>query len=440
MLKFGTDGIRGKANTHLTAELAVAVGRASAAELDEPDWLLGWDTRISSEMLAAAFCAGVASAGKNVHALGEVPTAAIAYSSRRHGMPGAMVTASHNPYADNGIKVFGRDGVKLPSSVEGRIEDAMESPDHTQLTSSTGRIQWAAEEELRSEYRQWLIGRAQRINASALSIAVDSANGAAYQVGPAALEATGARVRSIASAPNGRNINDQCGSTYLENLSKEVVGHGLDFGLAFDGDADRLLAVDADGELIDGDEIIAIIALHRARSGRLVNNGVVVTEWSNSGLHNSLRSAGIQVEVCPVGDKAVAEAMSRTGFTLGGEQSGHVIMRDFLQVGDGVSTAIELVSIAAEAGSPLRDVARSAMRKLPQRTTNIHVTAPPRSVVAEVAAGRAAIERTLGDSGRLVLRASGTERLVRVMVEAEDWDSLARVEESAKQLLAPYSG
>ncbi len=438
MLTFGTDGIRGKANTQLTAELAVALGRASAAELGQPDWLLGWDTRISSEMLAAAFCAGVASAGKNIHAIGEVPTAAIAYSSRRHGMPGAMITASHNPYDDNGIKVFGRDGVKLHKSVETRIESAMAAA-AAEPTSATGRIGWTGEEVFRGEYQEWLTERARRIDASALAIAIDNANGAAYKVGPAALAATGARITRLAASPNGLNINDQCGSTYLANLSAAVTAQGLDFGLAFDGDADRLLAVDAGGELVDGDEIIAIIALHRARTGQLVNNGVVVTEWSNSGLLRSLDRAGIKVEVCPVGDKAVAEAMHRTGFTLGGEQSGHIIMRDLLQVGDGVSTAIELVSIVAAAGSPLREVARTAMRKIPQRTTNIKVAAAPARIVEDVEADRAAIGATLGEGGRLVLRASGTEGVVRVMVEAADWASLNSAEASAMQLLKPYS-
>ena len=446
MLTFGTDGMRGEANTQLTAEVAVMLGRASAIELRESEWLLGWDTRISSEMLAAAFCAGVASAGKNIHALGEVPTAAIAYSSRLHGMPGAMITASHNPYKDNGIKIFGRDGVKLRKDVETRIENLMRSGTGPAV-SSTGRISWTGDEDLRGEYQRWLVERAQRINAGSLNIAVDGANGAAYKVGPAALSATRAGVMLIACEPNGRNINHECGSTDLTKpnrtdlpkLSKEVVERGLDFGLAFDGDADRLLAVDARGELVDGDEIIAIIALHRTRYGRLVNNGVVVTEWSNSGLLRSLRDSGVEVAVCPVGDKAVADAMDRTGFTLGGEQSGHIIIKDLLQVGDGVSTAIELVDIVADSGLPLREVARRAMRKIPQRTTNVAVAAAPALIVKELEPERIAIDQALGGGGRLVLRASGTEEVVRVMVEAEDWDALGRAEHGARDLLKPYA-
>jgi phosphoglucosamine mutase len=438
MLTFGTDGMRGEANTELTAEVAVMLGRASAIELREPEWLLGWDTRISSEMLAAAFCAGVASAGKNIHALGEVPTAAIAYSSRLHGMPGAMITASHNPYTDNGIKIFGRDGVKLRKDEETRIENLMQSAAGPAV-SNTGRINWTGDEDLRGEYQRWLLERAQRINADSLNIAVDGANGAAYKIGPAALSATRAGIMPIACEPNGRNINHKCGSTDLKTLSKEVVERGLDFGLAFDGDADRLLAVDAHGELVDGDEIIAIIALHRAKYGRLVKNGVVVTEWSNSGLLRSLRDSGVEVEVCPVGDKAVAKAMDGTGFTLGGEQSGHIIMKDLLQVGDGVSTAIELVDIVTDSGLPLREVARSAMRKIPQRTTNVEVAAAPALIVRELEPERIAIDQALGEGGRLVLRASGTEGVVRVMVEAEDWDALHRAERSAQDLLTPYT-
>jgi phosphoglucosamine mutase len=447
MLTFGTDGMRGEANTDLTAEVAVMLGRASAIESRESEWLLGWDTRISSELLAAAFCAGVASAGKNIHALGEVPTAAIAYSSRLHGMSGAMITASHNPYKDNGIKIFGRDGVKLRKDEETRIENSMLSGTGPAVSSLTGRISWTGEEDFRGEYQRWLVERAQRIDASSLNIAVDGANGAAYKIGPAALRATRAGVTPVACEPNGRNINEGCGSTDLTKsrgtdlpkLSNEVVMRGLDFGLAFDGDADRLLAVDARGELVDGDEIIAIIALHRAKYGRLVKNGVVVTEWSNSGLLRSLRESGVDVEVCPVGDKAVAEAMDGTGFTLGGEQSGHIIMKDFLQVGDGVSTAIELVDIVADSGLPLREVARSAMRKIPQRTTNVEVATAPALIVKDLEPERIAIDQALGEGGRLVLRASGTEGVVRVMVEAEDWDALDRAEHSAQDLLKPYA-
>lgn len=448
MLEFGTDGIRGEANTELTAEVAVALGRASAAELGAQEWLIAWDTRISSEMLAAAFCSGVASAGKDIHVLGELPTAAIAYSSRMHGMPGAMITASHNPYCDNGIKIFGPDGAKLRSNIETAIQDSMSAGSGAAPDGSTGRVRWTGASELRDEYQGWLEGRARQIDASALKIAVDGANGAAYKLGPAALSATGATIHKVGCSPDGRNINEECGSTHLQKfhdnrvdhaqLHDEIVTRGLDFGLAFDGDADRLLALDSNGELIDGDQIIAILALHRAKYGRLTKNGVVVTEWSNSGLIRGLRDSGIDVEVCPVGDKNVADAMDRTGFRLGGEQSGHIIMKDLLQVGDGVSTAIELVDTVVDAGLPLSEVARNAMRRGPQRTTNVSVTSSPGQIVKELEAERAVIDQGLGESGRLVLRASGTEGVVRVMVEAEDWRLVEETERSVLALLRPY--
>jgi phosphoglucosamine mutase len=438
MLTFGTDGMRGKANTELTAELAVMLGRTAARKLGESDWLIGWDTRISSEMLAAAFCAGIASAGQTIHSLGEIPTAAIAYSSRRRGMPGAMITASHNPYEDNGIKIFGADGVKLRKDIETDIQEEMAAGGAVVPGGATGRIRWTSSPDLRREYPDWLVDRARGIDASALNIAVDCANGAAYRVGPATLSATGATVRRLACRPDGVNINHECGSTNLGKLRKAVLGHGLDFGLAFDGDADRVLAVDSQGDLVDGDEIIAILAHHRAKSGQLANNGVVVTEWSNLGLLHSLRDSGMEVEVCPVGDKAVADAMDRTGFTVGGEQSGHVILKDLLQVGDGVSTAIELVDAVVSAGLPLREAARSAMRKFPQRTKNVRVASSPAVVVKELESERVTLDASLGEAGRLVLRASGTENVVRVMVEAEDWGALERAQASALDLLKPY--
>jgi phosphoglucosamine mutase len=438
MLTFGTDGMRGKANTQLTAELAVMLGRTSARKLGESDWLIGWDTRISSEMLAAAFCAGIASAGQTIHSLGEIPTAAIAYSSWRRGMPGAMITASHNPYEDNGIKIFGSDGVKLRKDIETDIQEEMVAGGAAVPHGTTGRIRWTSAPDLRREYPDWLIERAREIDASALNIAVDCANGAAYKVGPATLSATGASVRRLACRPDGVNINYECGSTNLSKLRKAVIDHGLDFGLAFDGDADRVLAVDGEGDLVDGDEIIAILAHHRAKTGQLANNGVVVTEWSNLGLLRSLRDSGMEVEVCPVGDKAVADAMNRTGFTVGGEQSGHVILKDLLQVGDGVSTAIELVDAVVSAGLPLREAARAGMRKFPQRTKNVQVASSPSLVVRELESERVTLDASLGEGGRLVLRASGTENVVRVMVEAEDWGALERAQASALDLLKPY--
>jgi phosphoglucosamine mutase len=439
LLKFGTDGVRGVANTTLTAEFAVLLGRASATILGEREWFIGWDTRMSSEMLVGAFCAGAASAGKTITTLGEVPTAAVALSCRSHRLPGAMVTASHNPYEDNGIKIFGPTGVKLQDETERRIEALISSGGGHISEKDVGRIRWNAPKALREEHKSWLAERAQAIDASELRIALDCANGAAYKVAPGAIKATSAAVSVIASRPDGRNINRKCGSTDLERLKKIVAQRDLHFGLALDGDADRLLAVDAKGTKVNGDEIIAILAQYRAKRGTLAKSGVVVTEWSNLGLKKSLNRAGIDVKVCDVGDRAVAEAMKQTGFVLGGEQSGHIIMSDLLPVGDGVSTAIELIAAVVDAGLPLSELAANSMTKLPQRTKNIFVTSPPALIVEKLKDEREAINEALEGTGRLVLRPSGTESVVRIMAEAEDRTRVSQVIGHMVELLKPYS-
>jgi phosphoglucosamine mutase len=438
-LSFGTDGVRGEANIDLTAEFAVLLGRASAVKLRRGDWLIGWDTRMSSEMLAGAFCAGVASAGRNITALGEVPTAAVALSCRKRKMPAAMITASHNSFTDNGIKIFGPAGVKLPEKTEREIEFLMQASGGKVSRDVIGRIRWQTPKDLREEHENWLVERAQAIDAGGLRIALDCANGAAYKVAPVAIRATGARVTPLAVDPDGSNINRNCGSTHLDSLKEEVLQHDLDFGLALDGDADRLLAIDAKGKKVDGDEIIAILAHHQMKHRTLAGHGVVVTSWSNQGLIRSLQDAGIEVKVCEVGDKFVAEAMKHTGFVLGGEQSGHIIMSDFLPVGDGISTAIELIAAVVEAGRPLAEVASRSMRKFPQLEKNIHVTSSPALVVRELEEERRAISNSLGKSGRLVLRPSGTEWVVRVMAEAEDGASLPAAIGRMEKRLKPYS-
>jgi phosphoglucosamine mutase len=423
-LRFGTDGLRGTANRELTPEVAVVLGRAAAMVLTESDWFIGWDTRISSTMLAGAFGAGVASAGRGMTQLGGVPTAGVAFICRHHGLPGAMVTASHNPYVDNGIKIFGPDGQKLSDDVEGRIEELLHRALDGRLDfdppALTGQIRWTAPSGLRGEHRDWLTGRATLINAAGLRIGVDCANGAAYDLAPSVIEATGALVLPIGDQPNGVNINDERGSTSLTELQRVVTEKGLDFGLAFDGDADRLIGVDHRGQTVDGDQIIAILARRRAQLGTLYHNGVVVTEWSNLGLLRSLRAEGIAVEVCPVGDKAVAEAMKRTGYVLGGEQSGHIIMSDLLPVGDGISTAIELVGAVVDSGLSLADLCDRAMHKVPQLNRNVSVALPPRDVVAKLGEEVRSVNAELAERGRLVLRPSGTEYVVRVMAEGDD--------------------
>jgi phosphoglucosamine mutase len=448
LLRFGTDGIRGIANSTLTSEFAVVLGRASAMTLEEEfpgkkEWLIGWDTRVSSEMLAGAFCAGVASAGTSIASLGVIPTAGVSFSCGRHGMPGAMITASHNPYIDNGIKIFDANGVKLRSGIERKIErkivELMSAGGGKTSEENVGRIRWSGIGDICGEYEDWLTRRASEVDARVIRIGLDCANGAAHLVAPAVVKATGADVSPlIGCSPDGRNINHQCGSTHLDNLIEVVRARELDFGLALDGDADRLLAVDAQGDVVDGDEIVAILAHYKASRGMLEKNGVVVTEWSNQGLLKGLPRDGIEVEVCAVGDRAVAEAMERTGFMLGGEQSGHIIMKDLLPVGDGVSTAIELIAAVTDAGLPLRDVARRSMTKVPQKTKNVRIICSPEVVINELAQDQAAINSTLGDSGRLVLRASGTEQVVRIMAEAQDWERVWQVLDGMVDLLEPY--
>lgn len=423
-VEFGTDGVRGEANTELTPENALALGYAAAAILRSGDWLIGWDTRQSSTMLGSAFAAGVASAGTEITQLGVIPTAGVAYLGRTTGRPSAMVTASHNPYHDNGIKIFAADGQKLPDPVERAIEAEIERMSGAQRPTETGRIHWNCEPDLRDGYRDWLIGRARQIDGSRLRIGLDCAHGAAYEIAPKAIAATGAQVTVIGNEPDGRNINNEVGSTHLDKLRELVQSGQLDLGLALDGDADRLLAISEIGKPVDGDEIIAILARRRAKRETLAGKGVVVTSWSNLGLLHGLRDAGIAVEVCEVGDRFVAKAMENTGYVLGGEQSGHIIIKDILPVGDGISTAIELLAAVAEAKSSLSDLASAAMHKNPQRTVPVAVELPPREVASRLHEDVLAINAKLGENGRLVLRPSGTEKVVRIMAEAETDDQV----------------
>jgi phosphoglucosamine mutase len=444
---FGTDGVRGRANEDLTPELAVALGRAAAAVLGDDDWLVGWDTRVSSTMLAGAFSSGVASAGRGAAQLGVLPTAGVAYVCREHGRPGAMVTASHNPYHDNGIKIFTRSGEKLPDEVERKIEEAtfeaLQGLAPRVPATQVGNVQWRADPQVSRAYRDWLVARAGAVDGSGLRIGVDCANGASYALAPDVVAATGATVFPVGDQPDGRNINDGCGSTDLTMLAGAVVANNLDLGLALDGDADRLVAVDAHGQVVDGDEILAVLAHRRSRLGTLTGGGVVVTEWSNLGLLHGLRDAGISVEVSPVGDRAVAAAMRRTGYVLGGEQSGHLIIGDLLPVGDGLSTAIELVAAVVDAAAPLGELATRSLRKLPQVSLKVTVPPPSATVVQELERDErvVAIRRDLGDGGRLVLRASGTEAgVIRVLIEAAEDAEVDKILDRVVEIVAPLHG
>jgi phosphoglucosamine mutase len=422
---FGTDGVRGRANSDLTPELALSVARAAAGVLADRDGtqrpvaVVGRDPRASGEMLQAAVVAGLTSAGAEVLLAGVVPTPALAYLTARHDADlGVMISASHNPMPDNGIKLFSRGGHKLPDDLEAAIErivGAGASDDHRPSGAEIGRVRDlpdAAEDYARhvlSTVDQPLTG---------LHLVLDCAHGAAAPTGPDVYRRAGATVTAIGCEPDGWNINDGVGSTHLGPLADQVRELGADLGIAHDGDADRCLAVTADGEIVDGDMILAICALAMHERGSLKDATVVATVMSNLGFHHTMRDAGIAVQTTAVGDRYVLEALRAGGLSLGGEQSGHLVFLDHATTGDGMLTGLALLSRMKATGSSLAELA-SVVQRLPQTLINVPVA--DRLAVAEsdsVAEAVNAVEEELGDSGRVLLRPSGTEQLVRVMVEA----------------------
>jgi phosphoglucosamine mutase len=410
---FGTDGVRGEAGTFLTAELATALGRAVTATLEakRPQVLIVRDTRESGPMLEAALAAGIASAGGDALLAGVLPTPAAAILVRRLGLDlAAVVSASHNPYRDNGIKFFAGNGLKLPDEEEARIEALLAGgpPEATEV----GRIrelEGGAEDYLRE------LGSHFQVDLAGRKVLLDCANGATYRVAPAIFERLGAEVEAIGVEPDGRNINDGCGSTHVARLAERIAAsEEASLGFAFDGDGDRVLAVDASGRVHDGDELIALAARGLAARGEL-GGGVVVTVMTNYGFHRAMEEAGIEVAVTQVGDRYVIDEMRRRGWKLGGEQSGHIIGSDFVFTGDGIAAA--LTAMRELGGSGLEDGV--PMEKLPQRLVNVEVA--DREAIAEAAAVWDAVETenaALEGRGRVLLRPSGTEPLVRVMVEA----------------------
>ena len=419
MALFGTDGVRGIAGEFLTAELATALGRAAASisPADAPQVLIVRDTRESGDMLEAALAAGVASAGGHALLGGVLPTPGAAVLVRRHGLDmAAVVSASHNPYEDNGIKFFGPQGLKLGDEEEREIERRMDAP----AAARIGRVRelhGAACDHLRE-----LELRFRDLDLSGRRILLDCANGATYRVAPEIFRRLGADVDALAVEPDGRNINDGCGSTHIESLAAAMDGH--DAGFAFDGDGDRVLAVTRAGDVVDGDELMALAALHLRERGRLTGGGVAVTVMTNYGFHRAMDAAGIEVATTPVGDRNVLSELVRRGWALGGEQSGHIIETGFAPVGDGVAAALlTLEALGA------RDLAEgSAMDKLPQRLVNLRVR--DRGAVDHDDELRAAVEResaALDGRGRVLVRPSGTEPLVRVMVEAPTADECEEV-------------
>lgn len=425
---FGTDGARGVANTELSCELAMKIGRAAARVLSQggrrrPVFVVGADTRASSEMLVSAISAGLCSVGADVIMLGVVPTPAVAYLVVKYKADaGVMISASHNPPEFNGIKLFSGDGFKLPDMLEEQIESIVLEGD-TRLDMPTGaevgRIRAArsaAEDYIRH------IKNSVHHSLSGLRIAVDCANGSASATAKALFEGLGAEVHMLNFEPDGVNINKNCGSTSLSGLSEYVMANSLDCGVAFDGDADRCICVDEHGEEVDGDMIMAICALDLASRGKLNKNTVVGTIMSNFGLGKLCEERGIRFVSTKVGDRYVLEEMLLEDLSFGGEQSGHIIFRDFATTGDGQLTATQLLSYMKTTGRPLSELA-SVMRKYPQTTVNIKVS--PAGKIAfftdkTVSEKISEVKETLGDSGRVVVRPSGTEPLIRAMLEGED--------------------
>ena len=422
-LKFGTDGVRGVANRELTAELALALGRAAARVIHPGTWLIGRDTRISGPLLGAALAAGLASEGAEVRDLGVLPTPGVAHLAASDGACGAMISASHNPFGDNGIKLFAPGGRKLTDDVERALEaeltvlGAHGDPRARPEGAAVGSVSVSAAPALR--YRDHLIHDAldgRRLDG--LRVVVDTANGAATGLAVEVLEAVGAEVSAIGDQPDGTNINEGSGSTHPGALRSAVVEAGADVGLAFDGDADRVLAVDAVGDVVDGDQIIAVCAIDHHQRGALVDATVVVTVMSNLGFRQGMAAHGITVVDTQVGDRYVLEALDRGGFTIGGEQSGHVIFRDQATTGDGLLTGLHLLDVVCRSGRPLAELAAAAMLRLPQVLINVTTTTRDPDIVAHVADPVARATARLGDRGRVLLRPSGTEPMVRVMVEA----------------------
>ena len=441
MALFGTDGVRGVANVDLTAELAVDLAIAAAHVLGEigafaghrPKAIVAQDSRASGDFLESAVVAGLTSAGVDVYRVGVLPTPAVAFLVKESNADlGVMISASHNPMPDNGIKFFAKGGDKLADQVEAQIEARLGESWSRPTGLDVGRIFF--DESAKNRYIEHLLST-MSTKLTELKVVVDCANGAASTVAPSAYEQAGAVVTAISATPTGWNINENCGSTHLENLINEVKKTGADIGIAHDGDADRCLMVAKNGEIIDGDQILNILATAYLAEGKLNKQTVVGTVMSNLGFIKSMQAADIKVEKTAVGDRYVLEKMLENDYTLGGEQSGHIIMRQFSNTGDGLLTALQVMQVVVKSKKSLQELA-SAMQKYPQVLINVKDVAKEK--LASSAKIKDAIlesEKELAGSGRVLLRASGTESLVRVMVEANDLELAQKVADSLAQLV-----
>ncbi len=445
--QFGTDGVRGIANQELTPEVAVALGRASVevlAEVGKKHVVIGRDTRKSGWMLQAGLVAGATAAGADVELLGVVPTPAVAWASSDRNVPGIMISASHNPFGDNGVKLFAPGGSKLNDSVEAGIQrryiellegsGSAASDDTPVVGADIGTL-------ITSKGVQgWVDSIVNSVDTQLdLTVAVDGANGAASMIGPEILRTLGARVIPIGIRPDGVNINDGYGSTSPERLQKAVVEQKADIGIGFDGDADRLIAVDPNGEIVNGDRVIAILAADWKSRNMLKGDTVVVTVMTNLGFHRAMKAAGVSVVTTGVGDRYVLEGLDAGGFSLGGEQSGHIICRDLASTGDGILSAVQLIDAVKRSGQTLDVLADQAMTSVPQVLQNVRLPNRETDITDGLAAPIAEVEEAFGEGGRVLVRPSGTEPLLRIMVEHVDADTAndtcAKLVATAQQLV-----
>ena len=431
MLTFGTDGVRGEFGKELTENYAANLAEVAAQVLQCNLVVIGRDTRESGVLLETAITKALATMGVEVQLMGVAPTPAIAFAARKHGVVAIAITASHNLYQDNGIKIFGAGGCKLSDAEQESIEQAMlargENAKAADNMVSSSAKSGVARPELLQEYCDWLVGLVRPGALKNLHVALDCANGAFSHVAPEVFSKLGATVTTINATPDGRNINLQCGATHPEPLSEVVKSVGAHFGIAFDGDGDRLIAVDGNAQIVDGDHLLAISALDMKHRGTLHNNKVVVTVMTNIGFHQAMKNAGIEVVTTPVGDRSVLLALDDESLSLGGEQSGHIIYRDLATTGDGLLAAVSLAALIAESKKSLSEIANTAMTSFPQVLINLRVGKRVDGVDQLFKSEIAAAEKTLGASGRVLVRASGTEPMVRVMVEAPQQDIAEKV-------------
>ncbi len=441
MALFGTDGVRGVANVDLTAELAVDLAVAAAHVLGEigafaghrPKAIVGQDSRASGDFLESAIVAGLTSAGVDVYRVGILPTPAVAYLVKQTNADlGVMISASHNPMPDNGIKFFAKGGDKLADSLEAQIEARLGEPWDRPVGLNVGRI--IEDESAKDRYINYLLSTISK-PLSGLKVVVDCANGASSFVAPIVYEKAGATVTAISASPTGWNINENCGSTNLDNLISQVKSSGADLGIAHDGDADRCLLVSESGQVIDGDFILNVLAQNWMNNGRLKNKTVVGTVMSNLGFIKAMNELGIKVEKTAVGDRYVLEKMLENDYSLGGEQSGHIIMREYSNTGDGLLTAMQVMQIMAISNQTLTNLS-SNIKKYPQVLINVKDVKKDKLSTSKVINDAIlAAENELGQSGRVLLRSSGTESVVRVMVEANDLQVAQKIAESLAQLV-----